>query len=303
MAETSVLSFTSEQLLDKVINLTLYRMDGSFDQILTPNAATLEGRKPTIRLKGRLVTQDTLLQVELRITNLYINTPLSAYKKIQVEAGYASAPLMAFTGSILVAYQELPGPDGVTVFQLLLGDLATWRDTFFSGQYFAGQSLTTVLSDVAKQLDLTLQNNIVPDLQLPIDVQFNGFTKDLLHHLKTLFTFYSTETGEKVGVEICPYGDKLLAYFSDQGITQGIVYRLDFISHAKHNSAGFEIMAPWIPALAPGQLITINPKFFRQDFGGSQVSPGTMFRIYMIDFDFCTTDSTNMMSLLTVGAQ
>ena len=37
MAETSVLSFTSEQLLDKVINLTLYRMDGSFDQILTPS--------------------------------------------------------------------------------------------------------------------------------------------------------------------------------------------------------------------------------------------------------------------------
>ena len=297
----AVLNFTTEQLLDKVINLTLYKADGSFDQILTPPPAQLEGRKPTIRIKGKLVTQDTLLQVEIRVTNLYVNSPLSSYKHVDVEAGYASAKLFAFGGDILVAYQELPGPDGVTVFQMLLGSLSAWRTETFSGSYTAGQMLSSVLSDIAGRLGLTLQNN-VPDQPIPINIQFNGLTKDLLHHVKTLFTKYDPDTGEDQSVQICPYGDKLICYLSHLGITEGIIYRLDFITHAKHNSAGFEIMAPWIAGLVPGGIILIDPKYFRQDFGGSQIAIGNKYRIFLIDFDFCTTDSTNMMDLLTVGA-
>jgi hypothetical protein len=298
----AVLNFTTEQLLDKVVNLTLYKADGSFDQILTPPPAQLEGRKPTIRIKGKLVTQDTLLQVEIRVTNLYVNSPLSSYKHVDVEAGYASAKLFAFGGDILVAYQELPGPDGVTAFTMILGSLSTWRTSLFSGTYKAQQMLSSVCGDIAGRLGLTLQYNISPDIPIPIDIQYAGLTKDLLHHVKTLFTAYDPDTNEDVGVQICPYGDKLIVYYSDQGVTEGIIYRLDFITHAKHNSAGFEIMAPWIPALAPGSLILIDPKYFRQDFGGSQVAIGNKYRIYMIDFDFCTTDSTNMMTLTTVGA-
>jgi hypothetical protein len=302
------LAFTAQQLFDKVINLTLYKADGTSDQILTPAPEFLQGRKPTIRLKGRLVSQDTLLQVELRVTNLYIKSPLSDYKKVDVQAGYRSAPLVAFSGSILVAYQELPGPDGVTMFQLLLGDLSIWRDTFFNGTFAAGQMLSDACREIVTLLStatfqMKLEYNVTPDVPLKVDIPFTGFAKDLLHEFKNNFAENDPDTGEDIGIQFALLGDTLYVYRSNAGLVDSLIYRLDFISHAKHNSAGFEIIAPWIPALRPGHLIWIDPKYFRQDFGGSQVAIGNQYRIYMIDFSFCTTDSENTMTLLTVGAQ
>ena len=304
----TTLPFTAQQLFDKVINLTLYKADGSYDQITTPAPAELQGRKPTIRLKGRLVSQDTLLQVELRITNLYVKSPLSSYVKVDVQAGYASAPLIAFSGTILVAYQELPGPDGVTMFQLLLGDLGAWRNVLFNGTFNAGQMLSNVCQEIvgimsSSTFPMHLEYNVSPDVSLPIDIPFTGYAKDVIHELKKHFTKYDPNTGADIGIQFSPIGDTLHVYNADQGLIDTIIYRLDYISHAKHNSAGFEIIAPWIPALRPGHLIWIDPKYFRQDFGGSQVAIGNQYRIYMIDFDFCTTDSTNTMTLLTIGAQ
>lgn len=305
---TPPLAFTAQQLFDKVINLTLYKEDGSYDQILTPAPGVLEGRKPTIQLKGRLVSQDTLLQVELRVTNLYVANPLSSYKNVTVQVGYRSAALIAFHGTILVAYQELPGPDGVTMFQVLLGDLDAWRSSIFSGLLIAGQPLSDVCAEIVNQMSspnipMHLEYDIIPDIELPITIQYNGFTKDLLHKVKSLYAKNDPVTGEDIGIQFSPIGDTLFVYYANQGLNASVITRLDFISHAKHNSAGFEIIAPWIPSLCPGGLIWIDPKYFRQDFGGSQIAIGNQYRIYMIDFDFCTTDQTNTMTLLTVGAQ
>ena len=297
------ISWTAQQLYDKVINLTLIKADGSYDQILTPAPDVLEGRKPTLRLKGRLVSQDTLLQVELRVTNLYVKDPLSSYKSITVEAGYRTAKLVAFSGTILVAYQELPGPDGVTMFQFLLGDLNIWRGTFFSGTFLAGTMLSEACTDIANLLNISVQYNVSPDIPLPVDIPYTGFANGLIHEFKKNFAKYDPDTGTDIGVQFTPIGDTLYVFYADQGLTQSSVYRLDFISHAKHNSAGFEIIAPWVPALRPGQLVYIEPKYFRQDFGGSLVAIGNLYRIYMIDFSFCTTDQENTMTLLTIGAQ
>jgi hypothetical protein len=237
-----------------------------------------------------------------------VKSPLSDYKKIDVQAGYASAPLVAFYGTVLVAYQELPGPDGVTMFQLLLGNLDTWRSVMFGGIYSAGQFLSTVCQDFADRMSvpsfkINLVYNIVPDVPLKADLQYTGFAKDIIHLLKQVFSDYDSNTHEAIGIEFSLIGDTLYVYYADQGMPDQNITRLDFITHAKHNSAGFEIIAPWIPSLRPGHLIWIDPKYFRQDFGGSQVAIGNQYRLYMIDFDFCTTDATNTMTLLTVGAQ
>jgi hypothetical protein len=294
----STLNPVSYKLFDKIINIALIHDDGSSDRIICP--AT--GRKPTIRLKGTLYSQTDLLQIELRLTNLYVPQPLSVYKSIRVTAGYSGGLQYAFTGSIHLAFQELPGPDGVTVFQLLLGNLATWRETFVSTVYFAGQQLRDVLSELAVEMGLTLTYDADAGLALPVDVPWNSYAKDLISHLKDLFSRYDPQTGVKTGIEICPIGDKLICYAGNKGRAGQTIWKPDFISHARSQASGFEIQGPWIPQLLPGDLIYVDPKFFKQDFGGAAVGHGNTFVVYLIDFDFGTTDDTNSMSLMTLGA-
>jgi len=303
MPSTNVatINFNSIDLWDKVIDVTLVTADGETDFITTPAPGDGQGRKPTIRLKGKLIPQNTLLQVELRITNLYLARPLSDYKTVKVQAGYRKTLQVGFTGSILVAFQELPGPDGVTCFQLLLGNLDTWTNAIFGGVESAGTMLSTVCQDIADGLGLTLVYNISPDIALPEDIQFNGMMKDMIPHVEALFETYD-ENHNFTGVRICPYNNLLLVYHANLGMTQSQFVRLDYIALAKHTSAGYEIQAPWVPGLASGNIIIVDPKYFRQSFGGSQVKSGNTFRILMLEFDFCTSDATNYMSLVSISA-
>jgi hypothetical protein len=294
----------SIDLWDKVLDLTLINEDGTTEVVLTPgpdSTGPTHGRKQTVRLKGKLLPSNVIIGLELRVTNLYLSKPLSSYKKIRVEAGYRKGVTMAFEGSVQFAFQELPGPDAVVCFQFLLGDLTTWTGTFYSGSFDQGVSLSAVVNFIAASMQLTPRYNVVPDPVLPADLPFTGLTKDLLPMLENLFSKHDAE-GNDVGLRLCPFGGFLLAYTMDQGLTQELAYRMDFVTHAKHNSAGWEIQAPWVPNIVPGQLVVIDPKYFRQDFGGSLVSKTNTYRVLMIEFDFCTTDSTNMMTLVALAA-
>jgi len=323
----SALNLQSYSLFDKVIRVYFYHSDGVTYDLLdcpAPGQGKVQvgqgasgsiqvnntGRKPTIRLKGTLVGDPTQIhQSDLRITNLYVPQPLNTYKSIRVEAGYRGAMKAAFKAGVHLAYQELPGPDAVTLFQVMIGDLGVWRNTFFSGSYLPGVLLHTstgsgVLDDIANKMGLTLEYSASPSLSVKQPGLFlSGLLKDLFPKIKKMFESYSS-IGTKTGIELYLYGDKLICYTSNTGRTAIPITVLDFISHAKHSSAGYEIQAPWIPGLTPGQLVYIDPRYFRQDFGGDLVAvPGNVYIIYRIDFDFCTTDSTNTMTLLTLGAE
>jgi len=309
-------------LFDKVIRVYLYYQSapansglgaysGLYDVIDCPPAGAgitqigngVTGRKPTIRIKGSLVSQDTLTQVELRITNLYVSQPLSSYKYMRVEAGYRGNMQTFFQGQIKLAYQELPGPDSVTLFQLFLGNVDSWLNTTFSGSYSAGTPLSSVLADIAQRFGgLTVQNSASPSLAMKALLPHTGFLKDILPLIKDMFASWNPVDQTKTGIELFIYGNNLVCCSSNQGNTARPITVLDFITHAKHTGAGYEIQAPWIPALIPQDLVYINPKYFRQDFGGSLITaPGNTYQIYSIDFDFCTTDQTNTMTLLTDG--
>ena len=282
-------------LFDKIINLRMYREDGSVVTIETP--AT--GRKPSIRISGTLVTQDIMQQIELRITNFVSDQPLDQYKYITIEAGYRTGVTVGFRVQVLVAFQELPGPDGVTCFTCLLGDIDSWRTTTFSGKYTAGSLLKNVLQDVASQMGMDLEYSADETLQLKIDIYQNGLAKDLFPKLIRNFTSYTAD-GAYSGIRIAPYGNKILCFNANKGT--GVVHVLNFIAHAKHSAKGYDIQAPWVPPARPGDSLQIDPKYFRQDFGGSQVAAGNLFQIYSVAFEFATDDDTNQMTVLTVGA-
>lgn len=285
------------RLFDKQINVTLRRLDGTQAVIRSDSP----GRKPTIRISGRWVAQDLLQQVEIRMTNLRTDVPLSSYNSATIEAGYSGALDAAIQGQIINSYQEIPGPDGVTVFQMLIGNFDDWTRAVVSGTWESGTPLIDILQTVCQALGVNLKYQADPSLRVfSSGISWNGLAKNLLEKLRQMFSF-TAEDGTFTGLMIMPFGSDLVVWNAVVGT--GIIHVMNYVSHVKHVASGFDIQGPWIPSIKPGDTVQIDPKFFQQDFGGSLVAAGTLFQVYMTEFEFCTTDDTNTMTLLTVGAQ
>ena len=194
-------------LFDKVIRVYFFHDDGTYDLIDCPPpglgitqggklSGGTTGRKPTIRLKGSLVSTENIIAIELRITNLYVPQPLSSYVDVKVEAGYRGSIMASFTGQIKLAYQELPGPDAVTCFQLFVGNIDSWLNTSVNLVYQAGVSLSSVLSDIAQRFGgLTVYNSSNPAYVMKAALPFAGYLKDIFPILKGMFMDWALSTG------------------------------------------------------------------------------------------------------------
>jgi hypothetical protein len=288
-------------LWDKLINVNLTRDDGSTAFIRCPPT----GRKPTIRLNGTILSTEQLQSIVLRITNFVSDVPLSEYAprwddpkggSAVIEAGYAGDMKVAFEGEITNSYQETPGPDGVTSFEVMVGYLSKWATIIGRFRYDLGTPLIDVLRDAAEKLDLKLLYYADPTLTLPARVDHYGLVKELFVTLKKMFA-EPKPWGDWSGLTIRPDGGTLVV--SNKDIGTGIVYKLNYVSMVNRSAIGFSVQAPWVPSIRVDDSIELDPAYFAQTFGGAQAQPGTTFRIYRIEFDFCTTDSTNMMTLLT----
>jgi hypothetical protein len=299
---------TTSQLFDKQINITLRKRPGGANfsapgqfiqnpqaQIFTPET----GRKPKINLTGKWVAQDLLQQMEIRITNFSSDVPLSDYLSATIDCGYRGAMHASITGQIVNSFQETPGPDGVTTFQMMIGHFTDWMTRPLTVTYTEGTPVKTILTDACSALGINLRYHGDPTLVTPCGFMFNGMAKDVFPKIRQLF-YRRDSNGNLVGLMIMPFGDDLVVWTAGKGTEN--VYRLDFITHAKHNAAGFDIQAPWIPTIHPGDFVQVEPKFFRQDFGGSLVQPGNLFQVYMLQFELDTVDDINRMTLLTLGA-
>ena len=284
-------------LLDKRITLTFTRDDGTTVVLPTPPT----GRKPSIRLNGTFVAQLVVMHVDIRIWNFTSDLPLSSYKKVKVTAGYADDFHATISGVIMNSFRETPGPDGITVFQMLVGLGEDWVTTTINRTFPAGQTLDGVLRDVCSVLGLTLKNYADPTLALKVPIAWNGTAKNLLDKLSDLFKDYDADSGAFIGLRMVPFGDDLIVYRGDQGT--GVVHELKYIAHAMHVGRGVDVQGPWIPTIRPGDTVKVDPKYFRQDISGAASgTPGSLFNVFMLEFAFATDTDENMMTLLTVGA-
>lgn len=288
-------------VFDKQVNLYLYRADGTLVAITTLPT----GRKVSIRLTGEMVAQDVIQQMDIRVTNFTTDEPLSAYVSVEVEVGYQGAIFARMKGAIVNSFRETPGPDGVTVFQMLTGDFDVWTQSILTGTWASGTSLNVVLLAVASALGLTLLNYADESLQIPVAISHNGKAKELM---KKLLSMFETYDANKVftGLVVRPDGKNLIAY--TQGRGTGIVHQLALISSASRNAAGFDIQAPWDPSLRPGDTVQVNPVAFSQQLGspgslGNPDSIATLFQVIHVGFSFDTDGDENMMTVTTVGGE
>ncbi|ADX42558.1 hypothetical protein [Tetrasphaera phage TJE1] len=271
-------------LFDKIVNITLTQKTGESSYVLCPKV----GRKPTINVSGKIWPSPILADLDVRITNLYTgDTPLDAYKYLKFEAGYAGSLAATIEGEVVNAYQETPGPDGVTVFKMLQGGFTNWTNVTMSQNWPAGTSVNTILSDLAGMLQLSLKTTVSASLQTAVPWSFTGLVKDFLTQISTV-----------LNITLYPSGPFLVAY--QVGGNTGLVHVIQhFITAPRHEASGYNFTSPWDPTLRPGDVVVVDTRYMRQTYGGAQVGNlQTRFIAQTISFDFGTTDETNSMIVL-----
>lgn len=271
-------------LFDKIVNITLTQKTGESSYVLCPKT----GRKPTINVSGKIWPSPILADLDVRITNLYTgDTPLDAYKYLKFEAGYAGSLAATIEGEVVNAYQETPGPDGVTVFKMLQGGFTNWTNVTMSQNWPAGTSVNSILSDLAGMLQLSLKTTVSASLQTAVPWSFTGLVKDFLTQISTV-----------LNITLYPSGPFLVAY--QVGGNTGLVHVIQhFITAPRHEASGYNFTSPWDPTLRPGDVVLVDTRYMRQTYGGAQVGNlQTRFIAQTISFDFGTTDETNSMIVL-----
>ena len=220
--------------------------------IITP----AQGPKPDIRISGTWVTQNIVQQLEIRVTNLEVDEPLSDFGTldkpgyVELEAGYFGQTHTSIKGHIINSFQETPGPDGITTFQMLVGYFNRWTTATLSKNYLAGTLLKSILGDVCAQLGLNLVYcpSLSPTLNIIRSVSHNGLAKDLLDKLKMVASAYNSAGCTRPAD---PAVRRQPLAFAGQAGT-GVAWQLDYVSNASHKASGFDIQAPWVPSVRPG---------------------------------------------------
>jgi hypothetical protein len=247
--------------------------------IITPE----KGRKPQIEISGQLTGRTQIMTIFLKITNFYSSQDLSSLKSVKIKAGYKGSSQLAFSGTIINAYVETPPPDSVTVFELNVGNVEELYTKWFNKTYPEKSSVTTILNDLCTLLNLKLVSNF-DDIIFFSPVSFGMTANAALSKLKIMCPDFM----------IRPELDQL--YVIDVKKGSSIIKEIDFITMAKKEAGGFTINAPWLPTLRPGDVVRLNPQYYKQDYGGANIT-GKDFKIATIDFSFATCTSVNEMVL------
>lgn len=291
------------QLFDKIINLTFKQVtstvQGPGDTMINKygKSYTLtcpaQGQKPTIQVTGQWLPGSVLTECELRITNFIAEKSLLDFGWVDIEAGYAGSLKTRLGGTIMNAYQETPGPDGVTLFQIQTGPYKEWTNSFVHQSWARQTSVNQILRDCAGFLGLTLNTNLPDTMVVQSNLYCTGYVRDFLNTLALAYK-----------IVIRPDIDLLIACMADNDT--GIVHEITYVKTPPvREASGWSVICPWDPSIRPFDVVRIKTNYARQTYGGKQVTstgaPDRLeFTVALVTFDFCTTDDTNYMKLMLI---
>jgi hypothetical protein len=285
------------KLLDKQIKLYLYDTEGGTGaptDIITMPAV---GMKPNIGINAEFITSEVVQNPMIRLTNFYPSKPLSDYKWFQCLAGYRDSPDWAgFEGQVWIAYQESPSPDGVTLISCAIAnmtdvynakiDLHVEKNTYLSEVFTNIKNALTDNTGVQWSLE-----NSLPDIQIPMQLDFTGYVKDLLANLKKMFGF-------QYGYE----GKTLVIYSINEGRTAIDPVKINYLSSPPTQAAvGVTFAAPWMPELRPGMQVYIDPVYFKQKYDATKVDISSTLVCQTINVEFNTVTQQNIMTVLALN--
>jgi hypothetical protein len=298
---------------EKSINIRFYEKidsDKPALEIVTAN----NNFKPRIDLSGSLITNTLFAHMELRIMNGHISFDKINYQRVVFDAGYQDSNTGALTGRITHAYVESPGPDGVTVFFILMGeeifntikyeDKTKDRNGNAYGNvfYFENETRNATYGDIISYFSRKIQNNsFITKINVPSDISNMRWHTPIQLSGSAIEIFQKLING-LLGLSYTINGTSVNVYSSLEGSNASAGYKIERFSSTPRVNVQDHInfQSPWIPGLRPGDYIAINPGYMKTTFGGYQTTQGQsnvplVYIVLKIDFDFSTTENTNVM--------
>jgi len=291
------------QIFDKSIELHFFDSVNSatpIDSIVIPDT----GYKPNITLSATFHPSDVMNEVEIRIVNYYPSVPLSSYKWMTITAGYKhNYDSATLSGQVKVAYQESPSPDGVTFISMLVGhaeDVLN-RDVNISIPGTSqGATSDDILNGLITQMSSTgtqwkLVNSSILDKKAlyPVGFNFQGKPIDCLNKIK-----------DRWKIAYLIDGINLIIYTPNKGRTGEDAIQINWLSSPPMATAsGITFVAPWNPKIRPGMVIQIDPLYFRQTFGGAQITyqPDGLMIVQTVSLNYNTVTNQNAMTVLALN--
>lgn len=297
---------------EKIINIEFYLNYDDQESVKKIKTASY-GYKPKIEISGSLIPNSLFTNIELRITNAYISFDETSYRKMKIEYGYYDIKLTSIIGAITHAYLESPGPDGITVFFILIGDSINQDQVFFD-RYGSDSKGRTFGNTFYHAPDT--YGNIITSFLEKVSLQYNSvqkFTAVISPYLSSIYyggTIQATGTiaqvfqkvvNEYLGLSYTISG-RQISFFTKKSGSERIGYVFDkFSSSPRVNVNGhINFQSPLFPDLQPGDYVSIDPKFMKMTFGGYMTTENntkvpTVYTVLKIDFDFSTVDDINVM--------
>ena len=285
------------KLFDKQVSLYLYDSEGGTGTPTDIITMPATGIKPNIGINAEFLPSNVVQNPMIRLTNFYPSKPLSDYKWFKCLAGYKDSPDWAgFEGQVWVAYQESPSPDGVTLISCATANTTDVYNAMIDLHAEKNTYLSDIFDLCAKSLsdnsglDWTIENNLA-DLQIPMQVDFNGPVKDLLAKLKSIFGFIYFFEGK--AIVVCN---------ANAGRTSLDALKINYLSSPPVQAAvGVTFTAPWMPELKPFMNINIDPVYFKQKYDATKVQISSTLVCYTINVEFNTVTQQNVMTVLALN--
>lgn len=289
---------------------------------------TKSGLKPDMALSINLLPGQNCYGATLKIRNLNLaDTNIREWTKMVITAGYRTGDKAVYTCPIFTSYIEEPNPDGITVFEgITVGTAETVMNEQYTEIVFLQDKmkLKDLAEGVAKGIHpsihvvTSISDDIMnEEIQLSKQTVYAQNGAAILSWLQsTLSTFIekiSIDQNNRTSAFIQLVGNELqiIALNGPNKMPEAVenIINLDMVTGATFSGTALTVIAPWNPALQPGNLFYMPPEFIN----GSKLpnvlpesdyrNEDNLYRALTINVAFASAENTNKMTILAVPAQ
>lgn len=324
----------SYNLYDRLISATFYREIGN-DITAINIPAEYMGYKPAINLRVTMIPDNICFQMTVTLTNAAIvkNTDIRTFLYMSITAGYRGFQ-KTFTGPIFSSYIAKPNPDGEVVFEgIAVGTvgLDLFKQRPYRVQFHSAATVLDVVEAVADGIGVHYNVDNVESQLLYTKLDFPQSTKTaenayaVLNWLQQMLNNYcqwakennSAEWMQRLGNPYLLYvffeDDTIYLKQTNKPVNAGSLLGgknfvdLSLIKNAAFSGPALTVSAPYNPRVSPGEIIHMDPVYFRGGTGLLNIMEKSIFnpdegfyRVLKMDVNFSSVGSTNEMSIMAL---
>lgn len=300
------------------------------EQIVVPSQVleiknTDSGLKPDITLSINLLPNQNCYGATVRIKNFNLDPiDIRDWDKMVITAGYRTGTKVIYNCPIFSSYLESPNPDGVLVFEgLTVGSAEDVLTDKYLVIEFRQEEITLerLIKDVAKgisdSIDVEIALGEVYTSQILKVTKQRVFAQNgmaVLNWLQTFVSEYVAKMTDNETTVLTQLVDNKLSVIAINGqnrtpkVLENVI-NLNMVTGATFVGTALTVVAPWNPALRPGDLFYMPPQFINGSKLPNSISTSdyrnkeNLYRALTINVEFATVDTQNKMTILAVPAQ